>query len=90
VPGDDTVAGELWHIAAGDMAVTLAALDRVEGYANRPDDLYRRVIVECHTASGSVPAWTYQLALAELLHSARRIKPDEHGVSRWTTNRSTS
>ncbi len=86
VPGDDTVGGELWHIAECDIAVTLAALDRIEGYANRKDDLYRRVIVECRTAAGSVPAWTYHLALAELLHSARRIAPDAQGVCDWLMN----
>lgn len=90
VPGDDTVGGELWHIAPPDIAVTLAALDRVEGYANRPDDLYRRVIVECRTVKGSEPAWTYQLALVELLHSARRITPDGHGVCNWRAHHSTS
>jgi gamma-glutamylcyclotransferase (GGCT)/AIG2-like uncharacterized protein YtfP len=83
VPGNDTVGGELWHIAPADMAVTLAALDHVEGYAGRPDDLYRRVIVECQTASAKVPAWTYRLAQTELLQSARHIAPAERGVCTW-------
>ena len=91
VPGDDTVGGELWHIAASDIAVTLAALDRVEGYAKGPDDLYRRVIVVCQAASGgSVPAWTYQLAQIDLLQSARRIVPNQGGVCIWTAHHSTS
>src|SRR5262245_31105020 len=61
VAGDDTVAGELWHLAPGDMQATLAALDRVEGFGGKEDDLYRRVIVECETTTGSTRAWTYQL-----------------------------
>jgi gamma-glutamylcyclotransferase (GGCT)/AIG2-like uncharacterized protein YtfP len=28
----DTIAGELWHVAADDLEVTLAALDRIEGF----------------------------------------------------------
>lgn len=90
VPGEDTVGGELWHIAAEDIGVTLAALDRVEDYADRPDDLYRRVIVECQTATGRVPAWTYQLARTDLVRSARRIAPDQHGICTWTGHHSTS
>jgi gamma-glutamylcyclotransferase (GGCT)/AIG2-like uncharacterized protein YtfP len=83
VPGEDLVAGELWRIAEEHIAATLAALDRVEGFANRPDDLYRRVNIECRTAAGIEPAWTYQLAQTNLLSSARRIEPDEHGICQW-------
>lgn len=82
-PGEDTVGGELWHIAPEDIAITLAALDHVEGYADRPDDLYRRIIVECQTTAGRVSAWTYQLARTDLLRTARRILPDGRGVCAW-------
>jgi len=84
VPGDETVGGELWRFAQEHLAATLAALDRVEGHAGRPDDLYRRVIVPCQTATEIAHAWTYQLAQSHLLASARRIAPDEQGICVWT------
>ena len=83
VTGDDTVAGELWRIAPGDMAATLAALDRVEGFAGSSDDLYRRVIVECQAAAGGTPAWTYHLANLSLLRTATRIPPGGDGRCLW-------
>ena len=59
-------------------------LDDIEGYAQRPDDLYRRCIVECHDEDGTVhPAYTYQYARPENLVHARRIPPDEASVCRW-------
>ena len=83
VAGDDTVAGELWHIARSDMAATLAALDRVEGFAGSSDNLYRRVIVTCRSAAGSTQAWSYYLARAAMLRSAKRILPDDRGLCFW-------
>jgi gamma-glutamylcyclotransferase (GGCT)/AIG2-like uncharacterized protein YtfP len=83
VEGDDTVAGELWQFAPDDMPATLAALDQVEEFAGKPDDLYRRVIVHCQKAEGAASAWTYLLARKSLLRSARRIAPDANGVCVW-------
>jgi len=83
IAGNDTVAGELWHIAPRDIEATLVALDRVEGFAGKEDDLYRRVIVECETATGSTLAWTYHLANAAMLHEAKRILPSGCGVCVW-------
>ncbi|HEX5104323.1 MAG TPA: gamma-glutamylcyclotransferase family protein, partial [Pirellulaceae bacterium] len=57
VASDDKIAEELWQLAEGDLPVTLAELDRVEGYAGQIDDLYRRATISCQTASGSVEAW---------------------------------
>ncbi|MCI0359106.1 MAG: gamma-glutamylcyclotransferase [Planctomycetaceae bacterium] len=83
VEGDDTVAGELWRFALEDMPATLSALDAVEGFAGREDDLYRRVIVTCTAATGVANAWTYRLARASLLQSARRIAPGASGICAW-------
>jgi len=82
--GDDIVAGELWQLAPGDMPATLAALDRVEGYAGNDDDLYRRVIVECQTSDGSTRAWTYMLAGEAMLSAAKRILPSGRGICVWS------
>jgi len=84
IVGMDTVAGELWQFVPGDMPATLIALDRVEGFAGQDDDLYRRVIVDCKTAAGSTRAWTYELAKAELLITARRIFPNDRDVCIWS------
>lgn len=89
VEGDDIVAGELWQFAPDDMPPTIAALDQVEEFAGEPDDLYRRVIVECRKADGTGSAWTYLLARRSLLQSARRIAPNASGVCVWP-NHSTS
>jgi gamma-glutamylcyclotransferase (GGCT)/AIG2-like uncharacterized protein YtfP len=83
VAGNDTVVGELWHLAPGDMQSTLAALDRVEGFAGSDDDLYRRVIVECQTDKGRMLAWTYHLASAARLGSAKRVLPTDRGLCVW-------
>lgn len=83
VPGDDVVAGELWCIAEEHLEDTLTELDRVEGHAGEPDDLYWRVVALCQTSTGCEPAWTYQLQRVDLLRTARRIEPDELGICRW-------
>lgn len=87
IEGDDVVAGELWSIAAEDVAATLAALDEVEGFRGAVDDLYRRVVVECRTAAGVIPAWTYLYARASELRAEQRILPDREGVCGWTRSR---
>src|SRR5262245_14183266 len=83
--GGDVVAGELWRFAAEDMEATLAALDEVEGYSGDGDDWYRRVVIECHTASGVVLAWTYLYARTNELQVSRRIGSDSSGVCHWPT-----
>ena len=83
--GTDWVGGERWEIAPEDLAETLRMLDDVEGYANRPDDLYRRCIVDCHDEDGTVHSvYTYQFAQLERLLTARRIPPNESGLCSWS------
>jgi gamma-glutamylcyclotransferase (GGCT)/AIG2-like uncharacterized protein YtfP len=87
VEGGDQVGGELWQFSVDDLPVTLAALDDVESYSGGPDDLYRRVIVECETGSGIVRAWVYRYARERELSAAKRIEPDHVGVCRWKSTK---
>ncbi|MCC5786726.1 MAG: gamma-glutamylcyclotransferase [Phycisphaerales bacterium] len=59
--GEGRVAGELWEFAPEHMPRVLEVLDMVEGYADSPSDLYRRVQVEVRCGEGRVTAWTYVL-----------------------------
>jgi gamma-glutamylcyclotransferase (GGCT)/AIG2-like uncharacterized protein YtfP len=83
VQGDDLVAGELWHLAPADLAVTLAELDRVEGHSGRADDLYHRVTITCQTAAGPLAAWMYLFAQTSRLKPMQRIAPNHAGVCQW-------
>lgn len=84
IPGDDWVVGERWVLAEADMDVTLAVLDDVEGFAGQADDLYRRVIIECHDDAGAVqPAYAYLYAAAEQLTADQRVRPNAEGTCRW-------
>lgn len=74
--GENCIAGELWQLAAADLAATLMELDRVEGFASRDDDLYHRVIITCQAAAGPVEAWTYRYARLHELQPSQRIMPD--------------
>lgn len=81
--GSDQILGELWQFAAEDMPATLAALDEIEGYHNRDDDEYRRVIVECVVEKKRVTAWAYYYARTATLIDGRRMAPDHRGVCSW-------
>ena len=84
LPGTDWIAGERWELAPEDLGEMLRALDEIEGHAQRPDDLYRRCVVDCYDEDGSVhPAYTYQFAQPDRLVDARRIEPGEDGLCRW-------
>ena len=92
VVGDDWVVGERWEFRPDDMAATLDTLDRIEGYQDAADDLYRRQIVPCFdqfaddVESGDVVnAFAYFYVRSEQLRRvAKRIMPD-NGVCRWCT-----
>jgi gamma-glutamylcyclotransferase (GGCT)/AIG2-like uncharacterized protein YtfP len=79
----DTIAGELWHLAADDLEVTLAALDRIEGFEGKRNDLYRRVEIICEPANRQVSAWTYEYGRAIGADDLRRILPDDEMACRW-------
>jgi gamma-glutamylcyclotransferase (GGCT)/AIG2-like uncharacterized protein YtfP len=83
-PGTDWICGERWILAPETMRKTLQVLDDIEGYCQRPDDLYFRCIVECHDEDGSVhAAFTYQFAQTDRLLMARRIRASAQGVCLW-------
>lgn len=62
VAGNDTIVGELWSFPESDIPTTLQVLDEIEGYRDRSDDLYQRVVIACRAdspAGVSVSAHTY-------------------------------
>ena len=79
-PGTNWVRGELWTLTIEQMAATLAALDELEDYRQREDDLYKRVVIDCHVGSPSqppTPAYTYHY-VAKLPPEAE-TQPDADG-----------
>jgi gamma-glutamylcyclotransferase (GGCT)/AIG2-like uncharacterized protein YtfP len=88
-PGTDWVAGERWQIAPEDLLDTLHALDNVEGYAGRPDDVYHRCIAECIDEDRSTHrVYLYQFAHPERLPTtARRILPNAQQLCIWPEER---
>jgi len=82
--GNETIAGELWRIAPGDMEETLRVLDQVEGFGQGGVDLYVRRVVNCRTQSDeSVPAFAYYLADESFARRHFRIQPGCDGICRW-------
>jgi gamma-glutamylcyclotransferase (GGCT)/AIG2-like uncharacterized protein YtfP len=88
LPGDDVVEGEAWRLAESEMPDTLRVLDEIEGYHDSPQDLYKRVTIECdligdsHEGSEScVKAYTYHFSTT--LDAAHRILPGDDGRCRW-------
>jgi gamma-glutamylcyclotransferase (GGCT)/AIG2-like uncharacterized protein YtfP len=79
----DTIAGELRHMAADDLDITLAALDRIEGFQDKRNDLYRRVEIVCEAADRQVPAWIYEYARAIGPDDPRRVLPHDERACRW-------
>jgi gamma-glutamylcyclotransferase (GGCT)/AIG2-like uncharacterized protein YtfP len=71
------VAGELWTVAADDMAITLKVLDEVEGYeALRGQNEYTRVEVNVLVESGDlIPSYAYYYADQRKLRRHRLIAP---------------
>lgn len=82
--GDDSVAGELWFIAAEHMVQTLRVLDEIEGFGQGGTDLYTRRVVECRDEQGEAHrAYTYFYADEHWLLASKRIEPGEDGLCRW-------
>lgn len=79
MPGDDWVAGEIWTLHSDHMQATLEILDEIEGYRNSPSDLYKRVVVDCHTRTNTVVhAYVYFYTDTNLSESCRI--PSMHGM----------
>ena len=80
--GNDWVGGEIWSFLPNQMEATLRVLDEVEELHDQPDDLYRRIVVECHKPDDSiVPAFAYLYAMP--LHRAKRVSPGTDGICIW-------
>jgi gamma-glutamylcyclotransferase (GGCT)/AIG2-like uncharacterized protein YtfP len=88
LPGDRWIRGELWRFADEDMSETLRVLDEVEGYAGLGEDLYRRVVITCHTTEGAeVAAYAYQFAQPQRAGQAIEVLPGADGVCCWSAAR---
>lgn len=84
LPGEDMIAGELWTFSPGEMPAVLERIDRVEGYANAPNDLYRREVVIAQVAAGGChSAFAYFFARQLAQYAARRITPAADGYCLW-------
>jgi len=84
VAGDDVVLGELWHLAAVDLAPTLDVLDDIECYGHGDVDLYVREVVECRTLDGRpVTAQAYCFAAPDEIRNAPVVAPDDRGFCLW-------
>lgn len=84
VEGSDAVLGELWQIAADDLAITLETLDEIEGYAQTDDDLYTRRVVECRTlANEPRAALTYFFRDPSRIATTPIVLPDQDGFCQW-------
>jgi gamma-glutamylcyclotransferase (GGCT)/AIG2-like uncharacterized protein YtfP len=84
VDGADLVRGELWEMRPQDVGRALEVLDEVEGYAQRPDDLFVRRLVRCDLDNGrSVAAWSYFYAQPERLTATQRIATAGDGTVAW-------
>lgn len=57
--GEGRVTGELWVFDCRHEAAILRVLDKIEGYANSPRDLYRRVRIPVRCGDRAFEAWTY-------------------------------
>lgn len=84
VPGPDRVAGEVYVFRPEDLPATLKALDAIEVYRGRPDDLYTRCVAECQLAGGGViRAYLYRYARLEELGGRQPLRPGAGGLVRW-------
>jgi gamma-glutamylcyclotransferase (GGCT)/AIG2-like uncharacterized protein YtfP len=91
VPGDETIAGELWQFDAEDMPETLAALDEVEGYRQLGADYYRRIAVVCRTPMDKETiGFTYEFADLGQLANRPIVEPGPDGWCRWPIERDES
>ena len=80
--GDDWIAGEVWTFEASQMERTLQVLDEIEGYFGNQNDLYRRLLIECHL-EGDATANCFSYHYVPTLDERLRILPAERNVVAW-------
>jgi gamma-glutamylcyclotransferase (GGCT)/AIG2-like uncharacterized protein YtfP len=85
IAGTDWVQGERWELPPRAMPRVLEVLDGIEGFANRSDDLYRRVQLDCLDETGQTrTAFAYLFARPDALQATDRILPNVDGYCSWT------
>jgi gamma-glutamylcyclotransferase (GGCT)/AIG2-like uncharacterized protein YtfP len=83
-PGEDAVRGEVWRLAAEDVAETLRVLDKVEGADQLQNAYYRRIVVDCRCDDGrTVRAWAYEFGDLNCLANKPLVAPDAQGERCW-------
>lgn len=80
--GHDWIAGDVWRFAIEQIPATLRVLDEIEGHRDRPDDLYKRVVIECETEDDDVVV-AYSYHYARDLSTNVQVLADEDGLCRW-------
>lgn len=84
VEGEDRVRGELWTLAAEDVAITLAALDAVEGFNQGRPDWYVRRQITCYTLDGNAHnAHTYYWGNGHDISQTPVVPADAEGFCDW-------
>jgi gamma-glutamylcyclotransferase (GGCT)/AIG2-like uncharacterized protein YtfP len=79
--GVDWVGGEVWSFRPEQMEHTLEVLDEIEELHDQPDDLYRRIVTDCHLEGAVLRAFVYVYAMP--LENARRVFPGGDGICIW-------
>ncbi len=80
---DDTVSGEVWEFREEDMDRVLQVIDRVEGYRDRDDDLYKRITVIAEYGEGADKVMAYEFANPIDETRFKKIEPVD-GVATWS------
>ena len=84
VEGHDKIQGEIWHLRAEDLAMTLKCLDEIEGFAQGGPDLFVRRVVDCITLERRVVrAFSYFFNQLNAFPDARIVNADSSGLTRW-------
>jgi gamma-glutamylcyclotransferase (GGCT)/AIG2-like uncharacterized protein YtfP len=85
VDGTDQILGELWTLAAEDLALTLRELDAIECYDQGGVDLFVRRVIECRTLDGQVhAAHAYFYGQPDKISQTPTAVPAADGYCRWS------
>ena len=83
IAGNGKVLGELWFLRPEYLAPTLEVLDDNEGFADRDDDLYKRVVIGCQAIDSSEAVQAYTYFYQRKLDAYQEILPGTDSFCRW-------